>query len=148
MKIKRPKIKQVLLKGLSALFVFWLSSVLVLVCCGTHLFRVTAMKAEPESCPLKGHECCKKKSKTDDTSPKISENKDKTIDCCTFKPTKTLSANLQNSKNTKQSPAINTKVQTPKPVYFIRQTFQQPQVFRSAIRNRGSTYLQNCNFRI
>ncbi len=148
MNTKRTKIKQILLKSLSAFFVFWLSSVLVLVCCGSHLFRVSAMSAEAESCPLKGHECCKKKAEVENNSAKVSESEGKTADCCAFKPSKTLSADLQNSKNSKQSQVLTAKVQTPKVVYFIKQTYKIPQIYHSAIRNRGSTYLQNCVFRI
>jgi hypothetical protein len=148
MNIKRTKIKQILLKSLSAFFVFWLSGVLVLVCCGSQFFRTSAKSVESESCPMKGHECCKKKAKAEDNSATISENESETADCCAFKPNKTLSADLQNTKNTKQSAVITEKVETPKPVYFIKQTYKIPQVYHSAVRNRGSTYLQNCNFRI
>jgi hypothetical protein len=148
---KRTKIKQILLKSLSAFFVFWLSGVLVLVGCSSHFFKALAMnKADEttESCPIKSHECCKKKAKVEDKSSKISEDESKTVDCCAFKPIKTLSANLQNSKNSKQLAVIAAKTQISKPVYFIKQTYKIPQVYHSAIRNRGSTYLQNCVFQI
>lgn len=152
MKLKRTKLNKILLKGLSAFFVVWLSGVLVLVGCGSHFFKALAMNTaneEVESCPLgKGHECCKKQAKVENNLPKVSEDKSKTVDCCAFKPTKTLSADLQNSKNTKQTAIVTAKVVTPKPVYFIKQTYKIPQVYHSAIRNRGSTYLFNCNFRI
>jgi hypothetical protein len=151
MKTNRTKIKQILLKGLSAFFVFWLSGVLVFVGCGSRFFTVSAMNVadeEVESCPLKGHECCKKKAKAEDNSSKISEDENKTIDCCAFKPIKTLSADLENSKNSKQTAIATAKVKIPKPVYFIKQTYKIPQVYHSAIRNRGSTYLKNCIFRI
>jgi hypothetical protein len=151
MNTKRTKIKPILLKGLSAFFVFWLSGVLVLVGCGSHFFKALAMNKaneEVESCPLKGHECCKKKAKVEDKSSKVSEDENKTVDCCAFKPIKTLSADLQNSKNSKQSQVLTAKNQTPKVVYFIKQTCKTPQIYHSAIRNRGSTYLQNRVFRI
>jgi hypothetical protein len=152
MNAKRTKIKQILLKGLSAFFVFWLSGVLVLVGCSSHFFKASAMNSvdeEIESCPLgEGHDCCKKKSKADDNLPKVTEDEGKTVDCCAFKPSKTLSADLQNSKNFKQSQVLTAKIQTPKVVYFVKQTYKIPQVYHSAIRNRGSTYLQNCVFRI
>jgi hypothetical protein len=152
MNINRSKIKRITLKGLSAFFVIWLSGVLVLVGCGSSFFKASAMSLmteEAESCPLgEGHECCKKKAKVDDNSAKVSEDENKPVDCCAFKPVKTLSANLSNSKETKQTAVLTEKVETPKPVYLIKQTYKIPQVYHSAIRNRGSTYLKNCVFLI
>lgn len=141
-----------MLRSISAFFVFWLSGVLVLVGCGSRLFMVSAMTfadEKVESCPLKGHECCKKSAKKAELdSTKVSEDNSKPIDCCAFKPIKTLSAELQNSKNTKQSQIATEKAETPKPVYFIRQSFETPQIYHSAIRDRGSTHVMNCVFRI
>ena len=132
-------------KSLSAFFVFWLSSVLVLFFCGSRLLIVSAMDTEAESCPMgKGHECCKKNK----DAKNVSETDKDKADCCAFKPAKTLSADLQNTKETKQSPAVTEKIEAPKPVYFINQTYLSPNIYHSAIRNRGSTYLLNCNFRI
>ena len=133
-------------KSLSAFFVFWLSSVLVLACCGLQLFTALAVSAmNEESCPMgKGHECCKKNK----DAKNVSETDKDKADCCAFKPAKTLSADLQNTKETKQSPAVTEKIEVPKPVYFINQTYPTTPVYHSAIRNRGSTYLQNCVFRI
>ncbi len=152
MRVSHAKFNQIMLKSLSAFFVVWLSGVLVLVGCSSHIFTASAMNSvveEPESCPLgEGHDCCKKKVETDDNLPKVSEDENKTVDCCAFKPQKTLSADLSNSKDTKQSTLVNKTFETPKPVYFIKQTSKSPQIYHSAIRNRGSTYLQNCNFRI
>jgi hypothetical protein len=150
MRNSRTKFSQIMLKSLSAFFVVWLSGLLVLVGCGSHFFKALAMnkvEEEVESCPIKGHECCKKKAKADDNSTKISEDDSKTIDCCAFKPQKTLSADIS-SKNAKQSQVVNAKFETPKPVYFIKQTYKIPQVYHSAICNRGSTYLKNCVFLI
>jgi hypothetical protein len=148
----RTKIKPIILKTMSAFFVIWLSGVLVLVGCSSHFFKALAMnkaEEEVESCPIKGHECCKKKAKNaEDKSAKVSEDKNKPVDCCAFKPQKTLSADLSSSKNTKQTAASTEKVETPKAVYFIKQTYKIPQVYHSAIRNRGSTYLKNCVFLI
>jgi hypothetical protein len=152
MSIRRTKYNQILLKSVSAFFVVWLSGVLVLVGCGSSYFRTSAMNLmaeEAESCPLgEGHDCCKKKAKVENNSTKVSEDKNKPVDCCAFKPVKTLSADLSNSKNTKQTAVATEKVETPKPVYFITQTYKIPQVYHSAIRNRGSTYLKNCVFLI
>ena len=146
MKSKHTKFKQIMRKSLSAFFVFWLSSVLVLACCGLQLFTASAMSSiNEESCPIgKGHECCKKKT----DAKNISETDKEKADCCAFKPAKTLSADLQNSKNIKQAQAVIQKFEAPKPVYFIKQTYKSPNIYHSAIRNRGSTYLQNCVFRI
>ena len=144
MKLKRTKLNKILLNSLSAFFVVWLSGVLVLVCCGSRLFTASAMTNEPESCPMKGHECCKKNK----DAKNVSKSEHDSADCCAFKPLKTLSADLQNTKNVKQSQTVTEKVEAPKPVYFIKQTYKSPNIYHSAIRNRGSTYLQNCVFRI
>jgi hypothetical protein len=152
MRNSRAKFKQILLKSLSAFFIVWLSGVLILVGCGSSFFKASAMNLmaeEAESCPLgEGHECCKKKAKVENNSTKVSEDKSKPVDCCTFKPVKTLSADLSNSKNTKQTAVLTEKVETPKALYSIKQTYKIPQVYHSAIRNRGSTYLKNCVFLI
>ena len=143
MKIQNAKLKSILPKAISSFLVFWLSSILVLVCCGSHLFTASAMKMD-ESCPMqKGHECCKRNQGNN-----ISETEKDKADCCAFKPTKTLSTDLQNVKITKQLAAVTLKQETPKPIYFIQTSYQTPKVYHSAIRNRGSTYLQNCVFRI
>ncbi len=151
MDTNQSNIKKILLKGLSAFFVFWLSGVLVFAGCGSHFFKVLAASLandEEESCPLKGHDCCGKKHTVEDNSTNVSEDDSKTIDCCVFKPVKTLSADLSNSKNLKQSQVTAKSIRAPKAVRFAKETYKNPRIFCSVIRNRGSTYLQNCNFRI
>ena len=147
MKSKCTKYSSILPKTISAVLVFWLSSVLVLVCCSPHLLMASAstLKVEDDtSCPMqKGHECCQKNK--DAKSFSETENN---ADCCIFKPSKTLSGDLKTVKITKQTQVVTEQIQTPKPVYFIKQSSTSPQVYHSAIRNRGSTYLQNCVFRI
>lgn len=138
MKFKRSKLKQILLKSTSAFLVFWLSSVLVLVCCGIMTSEVSASEDVPE---------CHKVHQTKDESTKISESESDKADCCVFKPSKTLSPDLQKQQDVKQSPANTEKIESPKPQFFIQQTYQSPSVYHSAIHNRGSTYLINCNFR-
>jgi len=92
----------------------------------------------------KGHDCCKKKK---DVGNVLEADKNK-AECCVFKPTKTLSADFQKNQNVKQSPAVSGKVEVSKPVSFIKSSYQPAKIYHSAIRNRGSTYLQNCVFRI
>jgi hypothetical protein len=148
----RSKLNRILLKSISVFFVVWLSGVFVLIGCGSHFFSVFAMNStevEAEICPLgKGHECCKKKSKAENDSPKVSEDQNKTIDCCAFKPNKTLSADLSNSKVTKQSAVASKKPEISKAIFFNKESREIPQVSRPIIRDRGSTYLRNCVFRI
>lgn len=141
------KLSKYLLKGISAFFVFWLSSVLVFFCCGSHIFTASAFSIEnkeAESCPLgKGHDCCKgKKGKS------VSQNETVNPDCCIFKPQKTLSSDLSHSKTIKQSLIPTEKIEAPKSVYFVKTSFKPQKVYHSAIRNRGSTYIKNCVFRI
>ncbi len=146
MKDIRSKINQILLKGLSGFLAFWLSSVLVLACCGSHLFTVSASNVEEEmSCPMDGgHDCCKK----DKDATNVSESEQNKDDCCVFKPTKILSTDLQKQQDVRQTLAVTEKTEKPKPVYFIKNSYKPTKVYHSAIRNRGSTYLQNCVFRI
>lgn len=144
MKSKRTKYNSILPKTISAVLVFWLSSVLVLVCCSPHLLMASVEEMD-ESCPMKkGHDCCQKNK----DAKSVSETEKDKADCCVFKPNRTLSGDLKTVKITKQTQVVTEQIQTPKPVYFIKQTYQSPQVYHSAIRNRGSTYLQNCVFRI
>lgn len=148
MKIKRLKFKQMLPKAVSAFLVFWLSGVLILVCCGSDFLIASASNVvveEEMSCPMKkGHDCCKKGNE----SNKVSETEKDSATCCIFKRGKTLSGDLQNNHQIKQSPAVTEKLQTPKPVYFTKQTYKSPKIYHSIIRNRGSTFLENCVFRI
>jgi hypothetical protein len=152
MRFSRTKFNQIFLKSVSAFFVVWLSGILVLICCNSHIFTAIAMNSldeEAESCLLgEGHDCCKKKAKANDDLAKISEDEGKTVDCCVFKPQKTLSADLSNSKNTKQTTVITAKTETPKLSYFIKQTYKTPQIYHSVIRNLGNIYQQNCSFQI
>lgn len=144
MRFKQPKLSLILPKTVSAILVFWLSSVLVLVCCSPHLLMASAKEMD-ESCPMqKGHECCQKNK----DAKTLSEKEKDEADCCVFKPTRTLSGDLQTVKITKQTQVETEKIETPKPVYFIQNSYKPTKVYHSAIRNRGSTYLQNCVFRI
>jgi hypothetical protein len=138
MKTNQSKLKQILPKAISAFLVFWLSSVLVVVCCGIMTPEVSAAEDIPE---------CHKAHQTEDDKHKISESEPDEADCCVFKPSKTLSPDLQKQQDVKQIVAVTEKIETPKPVHFIKQTYQSPAIYHSAIRNRGSTYLINCNFR-
>lgn len=137
-KIKRSKFSRIFPKVVSASLVFWLSNVLILVCCGTMISQVSAQEPVPEC----------HKHQTADNSNKISETETNNYDCCVFKPNKTLSEELQKQQNVKQSPAVTEQVQISEPIYFTKQIYKSPAIYHSAIRNRGSTYLKNCVFRI
>jgi hypothetical protein len=139
MKTTMPKLEKFLLKSVSAFLAFWLSSVLVIVCCGIMAPEVSASDEIPE---------CHKVHQTTDDSNKIAENEPDKADCCVFKPSKTLSPDLQKQQDTKKSQVVAKKIESPKTIYFTNQTYQSKSVYHSAIRNRGSTYLINCNFRI
>ena len=147
MRAKATKTKRILPKAISAFLVFWLSGVLILVCCSSHLFTASASNVvteESESCPMKkGHDCCQKNQ-----GESISETEKDQDACCIFKPGRTLSNDLQNNQQVKQAQTVVELFQTPTPVYFIKQTYKSPKIYQSAIRNRGSTYLKNCIFRI
>lgn len=150
MKPKRSSLSSILPKAIAGFLAFWLSSVLVLACCGGHFFRAEAsgiVLEEAESCPMgAGHECCKK-SKKETPGENISESEKRdTADCCTFKPAKTLSSDLQNYSFFKTS---EKALEFEKPrLAFLERPSPAVKFHRSIVRNRGSTYLQNCVFRI
>lgn len=136
------KFKQGLSKAISALMIFWLSSVLIFLCCITMSEEVSASEMIPECHQTQKHQ-------TQDTDLKnISKSKKSSFDCCVFKPQKTLATDLQTSKDLKHIQAAEKPVSLEKPVYVAQQNYQPAKVYHSAIRNRGSTYLKNCNFRI
>jgi hypothetical protein len=148
MKVRTGKLKTLMPKAVSAVLAFWMSSVLVLACCGSHLSFVSADElSESPSCPMgsKGHDCCPKQS---DGQTSVSESDGDMADCCIFKPTRTLSADLQTAKILKQSSEIAEKVDFPKPVFIPATSAVQPAEYLSVVRDRGSTYLKNCVFRI
>lgn len=138
MKTNQSRLKQILPKAISAFLVFWLSSVLVLICCVVMPVDVSAADDVP---------ACHKFNNAEDDSDKISETEKEEADCCIFKPTKTLSSDLQKQQNVKQISAVTEKITLPTPVYFVKQSYKTPSVYHSAIRNRGSTHLIICNFR-
>lgn len=150
MRLKQPKIKTILPKAISAFLVFWLSSVLVLACCGWGFLTAPAsiLKVEEaESCPLgNGHECCDK-AKNETSSKSFSKNKT-SIDCCVFKPQKTLSSEPTGSKNVKQSLVLIVKEKPQELGFFIKKSIPTYTYLSSFINNNQNTYLRNCVFRI
>ena len=142
MQITAAKLKQVFSKTVSTTMVLWLSSVLIFVCCGTMPENISASEMTSE-CHQMQHEAT-----PESEAKRVSESGKDKMDCCVFKPHKTLSADLQSSKDLKNIRVAEKASIVDKPVYLVKQNYQPVKVYRSAIHNRGSTYLQNCNFRI
>ena len=129
---------------IASLLVLWLSGVVFLFCCETS----EAKASEVESCPLKKASHCNKKS-TDETTSQFAslETENHTIDCCRF-PSQVFdkARKLETHQQTARVPAI---VKVPSPEFaFFKTRFQSPNFHQSVIRNRGSTFLRNCVFRI
>lgn len=142
MQFRNVKFKQGLSKAISAVMILWLSSVLILLCCLTMTEEVSASEMIPEC-----HQTQKHQLPSEDAE-NISESKTNNFDCCVFKPQKTVATDLQTLKDLKHIQVAEKPIALEKPVYVVKQNYQPTKVYHSAIRNRGSTYLTNCNFRI
>ena len=129
---------------MASLLAVWLSGAVFLFCCDAP----EAKASEVESCPLKKASHCNKKS-TDETVSQFASlaAENHTIDCCRFpaqvfdKPRK-----LETQQQPAKVPAI---VEVSSPEFAIFNTEPQfSNFYQSVIRNRGSTFLRNCVFRI
>jgi len=126
----------------TAALVLWLSGIVVLFCCD---MPAEAAGAEIESCPLAKKAHC---TKTAETNSEYSfEGQPRTFDCCVF-PAKIFDKARKLEKSP-ESAAIAETVETAAPKFFIvGEIFNSPKLYQSFVRNRGSTHLRNCVFRI
>lgn len=101
--------------------------------------------AEPESCPLaKKGDCSKSAEKA---SEHYFGRETRVANCCAF-PAKIF----DKVRKTEKQPELATaaaivEIAAPK-FYRTEKTFPSPKSFQSFVRNRGSTHLTNCVFRI
>ena len=131
-------------KVVAGLLAVWLSGAVFLFCCETSKAKVS----EVDSCPLKKASHCNKKS-TDETVSQLAllTAENYTIDCCRF-PAQVFDKARKLEPN--QQPAnVSAIVKIPSPKFaFFKTEFQPANFYQSVIRNRGSTFLRNCVFRI
>jgi len=126
----------------TAALVFWLSGIVVLFCCD---MPANAAVAEIESCPLAKKAHCAKTVETD--SEHSFEGQPRTFDCCVF-PAKIFDKARKLEKSP-ESMAIAETIEIAAPKFFVvGKIFKSPEFYQSFVRNRGSTHLRNCVFRI
>lgn len=127
----------------TAALAVWLSGIVLVICC--KMPTANAAGAAMESCPLAKKSDCEKSAQ--ESSGESFENESQTFDCCTF-PAKVFD---KARKIEVQPPPtiISETIETVAPkIFSFQKTFSFPQVYQSFTRNRGSTHLQNCVFRI
>jgi hypothetical protein len=123
----------------------WLSGVVFLFCCE----MPNAQAAEAESCPLKKTSHCDKKTNDKIVSQNASlETGNETVNCCPFMMSQVFDKARKLETNGQSAEvAVVSKVSPPK--FSLLKTNSQSIIFyQSVLRNRGSTYLRNCVFRI
>lgn len=129
---------------IAGLLAVWLSGVVFLFCCEMPM----AKAAEAESCPLAKTNHCHKKSAGADVSQFVSlQTDDRTFDCCRF-PSQVFDK-ARKIETIQQTAAVATIVKVAPPQFsFVETNFKRREIHQSFIRNRGSTFLRNCVFRI
>jgi len=129
---------------ISSVLVIWLSGVVLLFCCG----KMEARAVEADSCPLAKAGHCDRQPGNEKAVdfPKF-QKETNALDCCGFLPK--VFDKARKIEKIPQAAIATTiaKISAPK-FSFVVQQVKSPKVYRSAIRNRGSTYLKNCVFRI
>jgi hypothetical protein len=128
----------------AGLLVVWLSGVVFLFCCETSEANVS----EAESCPLKKASHCNKKS-TDETTSQIAllAAENHTIDCCRFPAQVFDKARKFETNQQKAKVSAIVKISPPEFATFKIKP-HSTSFHQSVIRDRGSTFLRNCVFRI
>jgi len=133
------KTKQILAGSLMV----WLSGVVFLFCCQT----MTVHASRVENCPMpKTSHCHKSPDKNDSQSVSI-ESEQTAIEFCSapfqvFDKARKLEINQQTAE-------VTAKIVIPTPKFsFVKSVSHSSNFYQPVIRNRGSTFLINCVFRI
>lgn len=129
---------------IAGLLAVWLSGVVFLFCCEATKSKSTVA----ESCPLaKTNHCHKMPGGKTDLEFAALQTENQTFDCCRF-PVQVFDK-ARKIETVQQAAIVSTvvKISAPK-LSFIKTDFKFPAVYQSFIRNRGSTFLRNCVFRI
>jgi hypothetical protein len=137
----KPRLTQRIISGA---LVIWLSGVVLLFCCGNMQARVS----EADSCPLAKAGHCDKQAVSENAVDFASFQRETgAFDCCGFLPKVFDKARKIEKIPQPATAATVAKISAPK-FSFVVQRVESPKVYQPAIRNRGSTYLKNCVFRI
>jgi hypothetical protein len=125
--------------------IVFLSGTCCLLCCD--LTKVAAAFGTAESCPLsKTHHCPRPAKQEVSGAGSLISSAEQTRTFCPF-ISKRGDA-VQNVKgDLKFTAAAPVKIAAP-PVFFAKPAFTADRAYASLIRDRGSTYLANCVFRI
>lgn len=127
----------------TAALVFWMSGIVLLFCCD--MPTASAADAEIESCPLARKNACSKTSASD--SEHSFKHDPRTFDCCVF-PAKIFDK-VRKTEKSPEAAAVAETVAIDAPKFSSVDKPSEPSRFyQSFARDRGSTYLQNCVFRI
>jgi hypothetical protein len=126
----------------ASLLVAWLSGVVFLLCCQ----MTTAQASEMESCPLAKMDNCRKSSAKNDSSFVSIPREQNALDCCKI-PAKIFDKARKLEKNQETAKVADKIIVSAPKFLFINPVFEAPKV-QSVIRDRGSTFLENCVFRI
>jgi hypothetical protein len=127
----------------TAALVVWMSGIVLFLCCD--MPGVKAATVEIESCPLAKKSNC---SKTSENNTEHSFRQEShTFDCCAF-PAKIFDK-VRKTEKLPEAVNVAEAVVTAAPKFsLIEKNFKSPKFYQSFARNRGSTHLQNCVFRI
>jgi len=123
--------------------VVFLSGTCCLLCCKT---MKAAASGTAESCPLsKGHHCPTKSGKPNLTQA-ASAGAGQAEKCCPFISKR---SDLARKTEIDHKASVSAPVRISLPEFFLAgDTTQRSKIYHSVVRNRGSTYLNNCVFRI
>jgi hypothetical protein len=142
--MKANLLRQNTKRVVAGLLAVWLSGAVFLFCCEASKANVS----EVESCPLKKASHCDKKS-TDETVTQFASLRaeNHTIDCCRF-PAQVFDKARKLETN-QQTGKVSAAVKVSPPEFAIFKIKPHSQNFhQSVVRDRGSTFLRNCVFRI
>lgn len=137
-------LQQNIKRFIAASLAVWLSGVMFLFCCESPIAQATGA----ESCPLAKMSHCSKRSvaKTDlQIASLATENQ--LFDCCRF-PAQIFDK-ARKIETIQQTAELTTNVNVQSPKFtFVKTEYKFPELYQSFVRNRGSTHLRNCIFRI
>lgn len=126
----------------TALLAFWLSGIVVLFCCN---MPTQAAEAEIESCPLAKKSNCSKAVR--ENSEHSFGQEPRTVDCCAF-PAKIFDK-VRKVEKQPEAAKVALLVEIPAQRFSrFEKTSATSTFYQSFVRNRGSTHLTNCVFRI
>lgn len=134
-------ISQQISKLVALVLVIWLSGAACVFCCET------LPAAEPESCSMGDHSCCKKKAAEGNEVSASFFRQESQATCCRYSiPTAEPAQKIAYSTAPALVP-VDDQI-SPAKFVFTSTEIKQPKTFRPLALNRGSTYLKNCVFRI